>query len=96
MGWLIVALGALATYGFFQGGQGVWSGTAAAATLVNFWSYGVMHNIALESAKQRPPHANGFSDEDLEVVPNWLTNINLGSAIAIVILLIWLGLSRWG
>lgn len=95
MGWLIVALGGFATYNLSQEGQVIWAFVAGAATLTNFWSYGVMHNLAMEAARGRSARIEQFRDEDLAAVPNWLTNINIGTAVIIGALLLWLAVSEW-
>lgn len=95
MGWLTVALGVFVTYTFLQEDQPIWTAISGAATLVNIWSYGAMHNFAAEAGRSRPRRDGQFSDRDLAAVPDWLTNINMGTAVIIGALLLWLTASQW-
>ncbi len=59
--------------------------------LVNFWSFGIMHNYAIESSKRRRRFHGGFSDYDefdALSIPNWITWINMFSFFVLVVLLI--------
>lgn len=98
MGCLIVATGSLATYVFYSAGNLTLALLTGALTVINFWSYGVMHNLAVEAAKRRQNYGGGlreFTDTDLGAVPNWLTNVNFGTSILLLALLLWAGISRW-
>ena len=92
MGWLTVVLGGVAAYLFYSSDKIALALAAAVLALLNLWSYGVMHNFAVEAAKQRATYRGGFSDfedQDLAAVPGWPTNINIATAFLIVVLLIW-------
>src|SRR5690606_438775 len=55
------------------------------------WSWGIMHNYATESAKQRPNYSGGFYDilaDEANSVPNWITNINILVSLGSIALLI--------
>jgi hypothetical protein len=95
VGWLTVALGVFVTYNFFRQDQAIWTAISGVTTLINFWSYGAMHNFAAEAARRRPRRDGQFSDRDLVAVPNWLTNVNMGTAVIIGALLLWLTASQW-
>ena len=56
-----------------------------------FWSWGVMHNFATEMAKRRPNYRGQFYDitnEEADVVPDWITWANVGFSFFGMILLI--------
>lgn len=98
LGWIVVVMGGLATYGFYSAGNVMFALLAGGLTAINFWSYGVMHNLTVEAAKRRRDYRGGFgefTDGDLSSVPNWLTNVNLGTSILLVALLIWAGITYW-
>lgn len=98
MGWLTVVLGGIAAYLFYSSDKNALAFAAAVLALLNLWSYGVMHNFAVEAAKQRATYRGEFSDfekRDLAAVPGWLTNINIASAFLIVFLLIWSVVQRF-
>ena len=65
---------------------------AAAGALLQFWTYGIMHNHAVESAKKRPGgYSGGFHDLshlDLDAVPNWIAVVNMAGFVAAVCLLV--------
>lgn len=78
---------------------------SVAITIVAFWSYGVMHNFAFDSAKDRRKRRienkkeldleiNSIEElpikigkSDVNVVPNWLTLLNMIFSIALYLLL---------
>lgn len=78
-------------------------------TILIFWSFGVMHNFAMNSARERrkiivenkvyegATHAEiervenlpiHISSGDLNIVPNWLTHLNMIFSLTIYVLLI--------
>jgi hypothetical protein len=98
LGWIPVGIGTLATYGFYSASDLILALIAGALTAINFWSYGVMHNLAVEAAKARDEYRGGFgdfTDGDLCSVPNWLTNVNLATSILLLALLLWAGIASW-
>ena len=91
MGWLSIIAGAGAATLFFLGGYLALAGAAALVTVGAFWTYGVMHNFATDSAKRRRSYDGGFSDlseNDLNAVPNGLALLNLLASLACFGLLI--------
>ena len=98
MGWVSVLLGSLAAYLFYSADNLTLSILAGALTVVTFWSYGVMHNLTVEAAKRRLDYHGGFgefTEADLPAVPSWLTNVNLGTSVLVLALLVWAGIDRW-
>ena len=64
---------------------------AAAVGLLEVWSYGIMRNHAVESAKKRLDYRGGFyhfNDRDWDAVPNWLAVVNMAGFVAAVGLLV--------
>jgi hypothetical protein len=78
-------------------------------TILIFWSFGVIHNFAMNSARERRKliienkgHEGASPEEiervknlpihissgDLNIVPNWLTTLNMIFSLAIYVLLI--------
>ena len=91
MGWLSVAMGCIATYLYYRTGQTGFCIMSGLATFVALWSYGVMHNFAVEAAKNRSGYTGGFFDieeQDLASVPNAITNVSLASSIVILVLFV--------
>ena len=89
MGWLGIVLSVVATWLLRDDGW-LWL-LAAAVALLGFWSYGIMHNHAVESAKKRLDYSGGFydlNDRDLDAVPNWITVVNMVGFVAAVVLLV--------
>ena len=62
MGWLGIVLSVVATWLLRDDGW-LWL-VAAAVVLLQFWTYGIMHNHAVESAKKREDYSGGFHDLD--------------------------------
>ena len=53
---------------------------AVIATFIALWSWGVMHNFAVEAAKRRPSFRGDFYDitpAEADSVPDWLAIVNL-------------------
>ena len=89
MGWLGIILSVVAVWLLSDDGW-LWL-VAAAVALLEFWSYGIMHNHAVESAKEHPGYKGGFYDfnhRDLGAVPNWITVVNMVGFVAAVVLLV--------
>lgn len=80
MGWLFPMLGAIASYLFFSSGGYVLMGTSLACAAGALWSWGIMHNYAVEQAKRRSGYRGGFYDieaREADAAPNWTTLLNL-------------------
>jgi len=82
---------AIAAALFYVSGGGwlVWLSVAFGA--VATWSYGIMHNHAMEAAKRRSGFSGRFYDtteQGAEAAPNWLAALNMLSSIGAFVLLI--------
>jgi hypothetical protein len=91
MGWLIVIFGVGETYEFYSEGPALLASVAGLMTMLNCWSYGVMHNFAVEAAKRRPTYRGDFADftdGEAAFVPGWVANVNLLTALTVLALLI--------
>ncbi len=89
MGWLGIVLSLVAAWLLRDDGW-LWL-VAAAVALLEVWSYGIMHNHAVESAKKRLDYSGGFfdfNDRDWDAVPNWLAVVNMAGFLAAVGLLV--------
>ena len=85
MGWLPVLMGAAAGVIFYGLGEMVWLAASAVATMGELWSFGVIHNYAMDAATKRPGFRGGFWDvtaPEAESAPNRITMINLAFAVA--------------
>ena len=59
--------------------------------MLEFWSWGIMHIYATESAKKRPDYSGGFFDiepRDATSVPDWIATVHMIGFIAAVGLLV--------
>jgi hypothetical protein len=59
--------------------------------LASLWSWGVMHNYAMEAAKQRRSFFGGFYDitpTEANLVPNWITWLNMAFTLVSLAVLI--------
>lgn len=84
MGFINVFMGMIAATLFYRTDASELMWVSAALTVINLWSYGVMHNFAVDAAKARPDYHGGFNDfsaSEMQAVPNWITNISLASAV---------------
>ncbi|MBZ0111725.1 MAG: hypothetical protein K8J08_04625 [Thermoanaerobaculia bacterium] len=52
-GWLSIGLGIVAALLLWRTGHPVLFWSAVVATVLEFWSYGIMHNFAMDLAKAR-------------------------------------------
>ena len=89
MGWLGIVLSVVAAWLLRDDGW-LWL-VAVAVALLEVWSYGIMHNHAVESAKKRLDYMGGFfdlNDRDMDAVPNWLAGVNMAGFLAAVGLLV--------
>ena len=90
MGWLGVVLSVTAAW-FLRDQGWPWLAAAIAVGVLELWSWGLMHNHAVEYAKQRPGYTGGFFDitpRDASSIPDWVTNVNMLGFVAAVGLLI--------
>ncbi len=90
MGWLGPLINAIAAFLLWDAG-GLWATCAICTAVVGFWSWGVMHNYAVEEAKKRSDYTGEFYDlthEEVSTVPDWLTKINFVTFVVGVVLLI--------
>jgi protein-S-isoprenylcysteine O-methyltransferase Ste14 len=84
MGWFSVLISGAATVLMYKKMHIFLTILAFITLVVCFWSWGVMHNFATESAKKRRNYKGGFYDfteKDIEAVPNWITWINMGFSL---------------
>ena len=84
MGWLGVALSAAATWLLWDNGI-LLPVAAIAIGIIQFWSWGVMHNHAVMAARSRRRYSGKFYDltrEEVDSAPNWVTAINMISFVA--------------
>ena len=89
MAWLGIVLSVVAAWLLRDDGW-LWL-VAAAVALLQFWTYGIMHNHAVESAKKREDYSGGFHDldhRDLDAVPDWLAVMNMAGFVAAIGLLV--------
>ena len=91
MGWLSVLIGIVAALLFWNLGSRVFFVMSVISSIGAFWSWGIMHNYATESAKRRSSYTGGFydfSETDINSIPNWISTINMVITIIAFILLI--------
>jgi hypothetical protein len=87
MGWFGAAAGVAASILFYRVGNSGLMWSAIIATVVSFWSWGIMHNQAVEAAKARGNYRGGFFDlteRDLRAVSDRLTLLNMVASLAAV------------
>jgi len=59
--------------------------------IIVIWSWGIMHDFTVESAKKRSSYTGGFIDftvNEIESVPNWILTINMLFTLSSLILLV--------
>jgi hypothetical protein len=91
MGWLPAVIGAIASVIFYNLDEIIWLSISVVLTIAEFWSWGVMHNYAMDAAKGRSGFRGGFYDItpwEADSVPNWITLINLAVSIGCLAMLI--------
>ena len=91
MGWISVLVAGIGAYLLYHTDHLVMGAIETIAAIVCFWSWGVMHNHAFDSAKRRPDHTGRFHDltqQEAEGVPDWIAGINLISSLVGLILFI--------
>ena len=80
MGWLGPVLGAIAAWLFYRSSHVVLMWLAILSAVGCFWSWGVMHNYAVEAAKRRKSYTGGFSDftdSEVDSVPDGITRVDM-------------------
>ena len=90
MGFLGVVIAGVATWLLWDNGWQLIT-VSIIVTAIEFWSWGVMHNYAVDAAKDRPGYSGRFYDftkREVALVPDWLAVVNLLGFIAAVSLLI--------
>ncbi|MBK8631081.1 MAG: hypothetical protein IPN84_13060 [Sphingomonadales bacterium] len=90
MGWLSILVALIAAY-LHWGHSGFSMWTSLLFGVLAFWSWGVMHNFAMQAARKRDDFAGGFydiQDSELESVPNWIALVNFFAAIGCLGMLI--------
>lgn len=80
-GWISVIVSIIPVYLFWKNGLIILSVIAVVNLLINFWSFGIMHNFYYRARQNRLNKA-------IELVPNWVTMINIATAIIGLVLLI--------
>lgn len=98
MGWLSVLMAAGAAWLFRSEGQTLWMWVSVAVAIGCLWSWGVMHNFATNSAKQRASYRGGFFDfteADVDAVPDGIAALNMLFTLAALAALIGAGFSAW-
>jgi hypothetical protein len=91
MGWLSVVIGVGAAILLYRAGGGALFWASLVATAVAAWSWGVMHNFAMEAAKRRSSFQGGsydITEEEADSAPNWLATVNMLATIGCLSLLI--------
>lgn len=84
MGWFHVALGVVTCFLLYSAGKWVAFWAAVIVLVGLFWTYGVMHNYATESAKRRLTFRGDFYDfteRDIGAVPDSIARLNLIFAV---------------
>jgi hypothetical protein len=97
MGFLSICVGAVAAWLLRNSGHDWLFWAAVAATVGAFWSFGIMHNYAIESAKKREGFTGGFYDltsQDAAAAPDWATRVNILCSILIMMLFVFGAYSR--
>ena len=90
MGFLGVVIAGIATWLLWDNGWPLIT-VSIIVIAIEFWSWGVMHNHAVDAAKKKPGYSGKFYDftkREVESVPDWLAVMNLLGFIAAVGLLI--------
>lgn len=89
MGWFSVLIGLSACILLYLVENWLAFWIALVVTIGVFWTYGVIHNYATESAKwhaanKGEEHTGGFYDfenHDLDAIPDWLAQVNMALSI---------------
>ena len=89
MGWISVICASIGAWLFYQSQNDWLFWFTIGAGVLAFWSYGVMHNYAIEVAKKRQGFNGRFYDiapHEADAVPNWIAMINMLSSIICFVL----------
>lgn len=90
MGFLGVVIAGVATWLLWDNGWPLIT-VSIIVTAIEFWSWGVMHNYAVDAAKERPGYSGKFYDfakREVESVPDWLGVVNFLGFVAAICMLI--------
>lgn len=74
-----MAIGVVASVLVYQQDRMVLFVISVVATIGEFWSFGVMHNFAMDAARTRRTFRGGFYDitpQEAESAANWLAVVN--------------------
>lgn len=91
MGWFSVFISMISAVILLRTNHMIVGIIAVITTIGSFWSWGIMHNYATNSAKRRKGYKGGFfdlTDQEIESVPDWITFTNMIFTIGGIILLI--------
>jgi hypothetical protein len=91
MGWLSPLPGAVASRLLYRGGHSTLMWLAILSTIGSFWSWGIMHNFAVEEAKRCKSYSGSFTDftkAEALSVPDGITRVNMLFTLIIVVFLI--------
>ncbi len=91
MGWVAIVCAAIAAVLFYVSGDSWLFWSSIVSGVVATWSYGIMHDYAMEAAKRRPGFSGRFYDiteREADSAPNWLAALNMLSSLAASVLLI--------
>jgi hypothetical protein len=91
MGWLSALVGIAAAVLLYGTGHEILFALAIASVAGCFWSWGIMHNYATNTAKKRSSYRGNFYDftgQEIQSAPNWITVVNMILTLTAVGLLI--------
>ena len=91
MGWFSILISGIAALLLFTTDHTFLMILAIISAIGCFWSLGVMHNYATETAKLRNNYSGGFYNimpHEAQSVPDWITRTNIGFSLVGVVLLI--------
>jgi hypothetical protein len=91
MGWINVLISGITTFLFWKTKSNLFMIISIFVFIGIFWSYGIMHNFAIEAAKKRTSYTGGFHDftnKEIQDVPDWVSTINMIMSLVSTILLV--------
>lgn len=91
MCWVPVAIASLAAYLLYKTDHTALMVVSTICAAGAFWSWGIMHNFAVEEAKRHRNYSGGFYDltrEEVYSVLNWLVVVNMVCLVLGVVLLV--------
>ena len=90
MGWIGILIN-MAAVVFLWNNSSLLFVMAMCSVVASFWSWGIMHNYAVEEANKRPDYTGEFHDltpEEAATAPDWATKINMASFVLGAVLLL--------